>query len=63
LIESFPLKKNDIVLGELVEELKILSQGPGIEADLGLYAFGLQIGNILKHSIPTGRYRKPLNQE
>jgi hypothetical protein len=41
LIESFPLKKNDIVSGELVEESKILFQGPGIEADLGLHPFGL----------------------
>jgi hypothetical protein len=63
LIESFPLKKNDIISREFIEKSKILFQGPRIEADLGLYPFGLQIGNILKHPIPTGRYGKTLNQE
>jgi len=61
LVESFSLKKNNIVLGEIIEELKILFQGFGIKADRGIHSFGLQIGNILKHAIPTGGDRKTLN--
>jgi hypothetical protein len=63
LVESLSLKKNDIVLGNILEELKILFQGSGIEADGGPYAFGFQIGEILKYTVPAGGDRKTLNQE
>jgi hypothetical protein len=63
LVESFSLKKNDIVSVEIREELEILFQGSGVEAERGIHPIGLQIGNILNHAIPTGGHRKPLNQE
>jgi hypothetical protein len=57
------LKENDIVFWEILEELKILSQGPWIEADGGIHPFGIQIRKILKHSITAGRDLPPLNEE
>jgi len=63
LVESFSLKKNDIVSVKIREELEILLQGPGVEADRGIHPIGLQIGNILNHAIPTSGDRKTLNQE
>jgi hypothetical protein len=41
LVESFPLKKEEVILREIAEELKILFQGPWVEVDRGVHPFGL----------------------
>jgi hypothetical protein len=41
LIESLSLKKEEVISGEIFEELKILFQGPWVEVDRGVHPFGL----------------------
>jgi hypothetical protein len=57
------LKKDNVILGEIIEESKILSKGPRIEAHGCFHPLRLQVGKILKHSITAGGYGITLNKK
>jgi hypothetical protein len=62
-MESLSLKKDDIIFGKALEKLNILLERSGIKAYRRVHTLGLQVRNILEHTISTGSYMITLNEE